>query len=258
MGTSTSSRGPGSKSPLVPPWADEDGQGPGPEPPPDRFRAFRTSLGKFVSGGGGRGGTDELRRALGHYASTATGGRAVGPRRFGSMARSGGALFGTLSALRDGRDAIAEAGVDLSGLNGQNTDVAIEAIVNALTPGDGDADRIRVAMTEALSECLEGLSEFDFAHITDEMLVRVMLAYMRDCVFEQIVLDSRDAFAKAAAAGRVEQAERELHELVAATTDKHMRPLLSGNVRTLSGRHVEAVQTRALAEVWAEWEAYEP
>lgn len=27
MGTSTSSKGPGSKSPLVPSWADNDGQG---------------------------------------------------------------------------------------------------------------------------------------------------------------------------------------------------------------------------------------
>jgi hypothetical protein len=173
------------------------------------------------------------------------------------MARSGGALFDTLSALREGRDAVAEAGVDLSELNGQDTDVAIQAIVNALTPNNGDADRIRVAMNEALSECLTGLEEFDFAHITDEMLVRMMLAYVRECVFEQVVLDSRDAFSKAREAGRSEQAEKELRALIAAATDKHMRPLLSGNVRTLDGRQVEAVQTRSIAAVWTEWEAYE-
>jgi hypothetical protein len=254
MGTSASSRGPDGKSPLVPPWADTDGQGPGPQPDPQRFRSFRTSLGKFVSGGD----TKNLRRAIGHYAGTATGGPAVGPRRFGGMARSGGALFDTLSALRDGGDARAESGVDLSGLNGQDTDVAIEAIVNALTPQDGDADRIRVAMTEALSECLEGLDEFDFAHITDDMLVDVLLAYVRNCVFEQIILDSRDAFAKAAAAGRVEQAEEDLRQLVSATTDKHMRPLLAGNIPTLHSRQVEAAQLSAIKEAWAEWEGYEP
>ena len=254
MGTSTSSRGPGSASPLVPPWADTDGKGPGPAPAPGRFRSFRTSLGKFVSNGDAR----ELERALGHYARTATGGRTVAPRRFGSMARAGGALFGTLAALRGGRDALAEAGVDLSALNGQDTDLAIQAIVQALTPSDGDADRIRVAMTEALSECLEGLDDFDFARITDDMLVAVMLAYVRGCVFDQIVLDSRDAFAKASAAGRAEQAEQDLRELVAAATDKHMRPLLSGNIRVLNGRQVEAAQIRAIGEVWAEWETYEP
>lgn len=251
MGTSTSSRGPGSASPLVPPWADKDGQGPGPAPAPQRFRGFRTSLGKFVSGGNAA----DLRSALGSYARTATGGRAVGPRRFGSMASSGGALFDVMSAFRDGQDA---AGLVLASLTGQDTDLVIEAIVRALVPADGDADRVRVAMNEALSECLKGLDEFDFAHITDDMIVDMMLTYVGHCVFEQIILDSRDAFAKAAASGRVEQAEKDLRALVRAATDKHMVPLLSGNMRTLNGRDIEGVQLRAIREVWSEWEAYEP
>lgn len=251
MGTSTSSRGPGSSAPLVPPWADTDGQGPGPIPAPQRFRSFRGHLGKFVSGGD----KTHLRAALRSYARTATGGRAVGPRRFGSMARAGGALFDTMSAFRDGRDA---AGLDLAALNGQDTDIVIEAIVRALVPADGDADRVRVAMYEALSECLKGLDEFDFSHITDDMIVNMMLTYVAHCVFEQIMLDSRDAFAKAADAGRVEQAEKDLRALVGAATDKHMAPLLSGNVRTLNRPQVEAAQLRALREVWVEWETYEP
>ncbi len=174
------------------------------------------------------------------------------------MARSGGALFDTLSALRDGRNALAESGVDLSGLNGQATDAAIQAIVDALTPANGDADRVRVAMNDALSECLEGLDDFDFAHITDDMLIDVILAYVRNCVFGQVVLDSRNAFAKAAVTGRVQQAERDLLELVAAATDKHMRPILSGNIPSLISRQVEQAQLRAIAEVWGEWELYEP
>jgi hypothetical protein len=254
MGTSASSRGPGSKSPLIPPWADVDALGPGATPPPDRFRAFRTSLGKFVSSGEDR----HLHKALGHYARTATGGSTDGPRRFGAMARSGGALFDTLSALRGGGDARDVAGVDLSRLDGADTDVAIEAIVDALAVADGDGDRIRAAMTEALSECLEGLEDFDFAHITDEMLVAVMLAYTRNCIFIQILLDSRDAFAKAAATGRLEQAEQALRELIRAVTDKHMGPLLARGAQRLDGRQMEGVQTRAIREVWSEWEAYEP
>lgn len=226
MGTSTSSRGPGSNSPLVPPWADTDGQGPGPQPEPQRFRRFRTDLGKFVSGGDG----GSLRSALGNYARTATGGRAVGPRRFGSMARAGGALFDTMSAFRDGQDA---AGLDIAALNGQDTDLVVDAIVRALVPADGDADRVRVAMNEALSKCLEGVEEFDFAHITDDMIVEMMLTYVAHCIFEQIMLDSKDAFIKAADSDRVEQAERDLRALIIATTDKHMAPLLAGNVRTL-------------------------
>lgn len=249
MGTSTSSRGPGSNTPLVPPWADVDGQGPGPTPDPQRFKEFRKSLGRFVS----NGDHADLRSAVGRYAKTATGGSSVGPRRFGSMAHAGGALFDALSAFRDGRSS---AGLDISELNGADTDLAIEAIVQVLVPPNGDADRVRAAMNEALSECLQGYDEFDFAHITDEMLIEVMLAYVRQCVFEQIVLDSRDALGKAEVSGRVEDAERDLLALVAAATDAHMRPLLSGDLRTFDGAQIERVQLQAIREIWVEWEEY--
>jgi len=251
MGTSTSSRGPGGKSPLVPPWADTDGQGPGPDPAPHRFKGFRTSLGWFVAGGN----QDDLRSALGRYAKTATGGRTVGPRRFGSMARAGGALFDTMAAFRDRRNA---AGLDLATLNGRDTDAVIEAIVRVLVTADGDAERVRVAMNEALSECLKGLDEFDFAHITDDMIADMMLTYVAHCIFEQIMLDSRDAFVKTAESGRLEQAEKDLRALVRAATDKHMGPMLSGNVRTLTGLQIEGIQLRAIQEIWAEWEMFEP
>tara|TARA_R110000868_G_scaffold83592_5_gene235813 strand:+ start:1280 stop:1795 length:516 start_codon:yes stop_codon:yes gene_type:complete len=171
------------------------------------------------------------------------------------MARAGGALFDTISALRDGQDT---AGLDIAALNGQDTDLVIDAIVHALVPADGDADRARVAMNEALSKCLEGMDEFDSAHITDEMIVEMMVTYVTTCIFEQIMLDSRDAFTKTSSAERAEQAEKDLHELVAAATDKHMAPLLSGNVRTLTGAQIENVQINAIREIWTEWEAYQP
>jgi hypothetical protein len=248
MGTSTSSRGPGRDSPLVPPWADTDNQGPGPVPAPQRFKEFRKSLGKFVSGGD----RADLQAALGKYATTATGGSVVGSRRFGSMARAGGGLFDTLAGLPANINA---SGLDLSALNGMETDLAIDVIIQALIPSDGDADRIRVAMNEALSECLEGYDEFDFAHISDEMLVQIMLAYVSRCVFGQVVLDSKDAFAKAQS-GEAETAERDLLSLVGAATDLHMRPLLAGNFRTFSRVQIEEAQLRAIREVWTEWEAY--
>ncbi|PFH09154.1 hypothetical protein BCF11_1544 [Collimonas sp. PA-H2] len=249
MGTSTSSRGPGGDSPLVPPWADKDGQGPGPIPPPQRFKEFRKSLGKFVSGGN----HSDLRAALGKYAGTATGGNTVGPRRFGSMAHAGGALFDALTGSQDGRET---PSLDLTTLNGQDTDLAIDIIIRALLPNDGDDDRIRIAMNEALSECLDGYAEFDFSHITDEMLVQMMLAYVGRCVFGQVVLDSKDAFARAESSAQAETAEADLLALVEAATDKHMRPLLSGNVRMFNRTQIADAQLRAITEVWTEWEAY--
>lgn len=251
MGTSTSSRGPGNNSPLVPPWADVDGAGPGPEPESDRFRGFRTSLGRFV----GSGDRSYLTKALRHYARSSTGGSTVGPRRFGAMAQVGGGLFGVLDQLRTDP---AKAPVNLRALAGRPTREAIDAIVEALVPENGDAERIRTALNEALSECLEGVETFDFGDITDELLVEVMIAYVVRCVFEQVVLDSDRAFGKAASADQLDRAEKGLFELVKVATDKHMRPLLDGQVQGMTGDQIQAAELAAIREVWKEWEAYEP
>lgn len=147
--------------------------------------------------------------------------------------------------------------MDLALLNGQDTDIAIDMIVQALTPEDGDSDRVRVAMNEALSECLDGYDEFDFESITDEMLVQMMVVYVTKCVFGQVVLDSNDAFAKADTPNKVEQAEKDLYSLVESVTDKHMRPLLSGSLKSFSNVHIQNIQLAAIREVWSEWEGYQ-
>ena len=255
MGTSSSSRGPGSNSPLVPPWADSEPDTPQPEPESQRFREFRTRLGQFVSDGG----TDDakLRSALISYAGKASGGAAVGSRRFGAMALAGGNLFDAMAAMRQG-EAPNLPGVDLGMLIGRSTDVVIGLLVNALVPMNGDSDRIRVALNDALSEALVGQDEFDFNNITDDIMADMMIAYLTECVFEQIILDSRDAFSKAANAAQAIQAEQAMRALVRAAVDMHMTPFLVGNVTTLNGRIIKDVQLRAIRDIWTEWEGYEP
>lgn len=250
MGTSTSSRGANNRSPLVPPWADVDGAGPGPEPEENRFRSFRTHLGKFVSSGDGQ----QLSRALGSYARSSTGGSAVGPRRFGSIAQAGAGLFGALNQLRTNSP---NAPVNLAAMAGRPTREVIDALVNALVPENGDADRIRTALNEALSLCLEGVAAFDFASITDEILVNLMVAYTALSIFQAVVLDSDRAFTKGATADAVERAEKELMQLVEVVTDKHMKPLLAGKIAALTTDDMQAVQLAAIKEVWKEWEDYQ-
>lgn len=251
MGTSTSSRGPNNNSPLVPPWADVDGAGPGPEPQPNRFRGFRTSLGRFVSSGD----RTYLHKALRGYARSATGGSTVGPRRFGAMAQAGGGLYGVLNQLRN--DPV-NAPVNLRALVGHSTQEAINAIVDALVPENGDSDRIRAALNEALATCLDGEAVFDFNNITDEVLMDVMVAYAAQCVFEQVVMDSDRAFAKAETPRQAEDAERDLFELVRVVTEKHMRPLLEGQLQAMTNDQMVAAQLAAIREVWREWEDYQP
>jgi hypothetical protein len=248
MGTSTSSKGPGGSSPLVPPWADTDGLGPGPQSGANRFQGFRTNLGKFVSSGD----RNYLHKALRHYAATSTGGAQTGARRFGAMAQVGGALYGVLNDLRANSPNLPVA---LRSLQGKSTDAAIEAIVERLVPENGDADRVRSALNDALSECLEGETQFDIASITDEMLVDVMLKYTASCIFEQIVLDSKDAFAKASPA-QTETAEAELRALVMAAAELHMRPLLDQSVFTAV--QLEQVQLHAIRDIWAMWQGWNP
>jgi len=251
MGTSTSSKGANNRSPLVPPWADVDGQGPGPKPEPNRFQGFRTSLGRFVATGDG----DELRKGLRAYARTSTGGAANGPRRFGAMAQAGSGLFNAINTLRTNPGA---APFNLGALAGKSTRELIDALVEALVPVNGDAERIRIALTEALAICLDGVMAFDFATITEDTIVELMVTYTALCVFEQIVLDSNEAFTKADSAERAREAEEELWELVQATTDKHMQSLLRGHVGQMSQVGMQAAQLAAIKEVWAEWEGFTP
>src|SRR5690606_27455397 len=117
-------------------------------------------------------------------------------------------------------------------------------------PDDGDADHARVCLNEALSECLEGHAKFDPTKLTDELIVELLLAYVRNCVFEHIVTESKDAFTKGDLKA-IQQAERALRSLVHAAVDEHMRHLLSNPQKQLTGQDVATAQREALREIWA-------
>jgi len=254
MGTSMSNKGPNKNAPLVPPWADTNPDQPMPPPPAEqRFRAFRVNLGKFVKSGENH----YLRRALGEYARTSTGGASVGARRFGAMSKVGVNLFGVINDLRQGGTGQEISGVDLSSLVGKDVDYAIQEIVTALTPENGDAEKIKAAMNTALSEALEGVVEFDPLSISDDVLVNMMIFYLRECIFEQVIMDSDRAFQK----GNLQEcqdAENALHDLVASVVDQEIRSLLGNGVANLTPDQVKDIQQKAITEVWTEWEGYEP
>ena len=253
MGTSSSSRGPGSGSPLVPDWVDDNQTTALPNPQPGRFRAFRTNLGQYVASGE----HGKLRRALGHYARTSTEGSSVGPRRFGSMAQSGGALFGLISDLRQGGDGQSIVGADLSLLSGQNTDYAIDQIATVLTPQNGDSDKIRKALTSSLSRTLIGMEQFDPSSINEDTLVDILVNYVRECVYEQIIMDSDRAFQKSDNLDVILEAEKGLHALVDIVVGSNMKSLFDNDADRLTQKQLVDVQLAAIREVWKEWERYE-
>lgn len=200
------------------------------------------------------GDSQQLSKALNSYARSSTGGSAIGPRRFGAVAQAGAGLFETLNQLRTNS---ASAPVNLAALAGRPTREVIDTLVDALVPENGDADRIRTALNEALSICLDGMPAFDFASITDEILVNLMVTYTALSIFQAVVMDSDKAFTKGNTPEAVERAERELMQLVEVVTDKHMKPLLSGKISQLTTSEMQAVQIAAIKEVWKEWEEYQ-
>ncbi|MFA0809453.1 hypothetical protein [Microbulbifer epialgicus] len=250
MGTSQSSNGPGGGSPLIPPWADDQSQQPQPQPPAQRFSPFRKALGNAVSSGN----RDDFKRALGHYARKASGGGSNAARRMGSVTQAGAGLFGTLAGIGAGPG---ETGVDLNSLAGLPCELAISAITEALTTDDGDSEKIRAAMNDALVEALDGVETFDPQNITDDVIVDTMIGYLAGSIFLQIVMDSDKAWNKADTPSQAINAETELRELINVVVDKHMASKLTGDLKTVSPQQMAQIERQVIIDTWKEWEAYQ-
>lgn len=250
MGTSQSSTGPGGGSPLVPAWADDQPQQPLPLPEAGRFAPFRKSLGSAVSSGN----RDDFRKAVGHYARKASGGGGSAARRMGSVTQAGAGLFGLLAGLPAGTG---ETSIDLGSLAGLPCELAIASISQALTTEDGDSEKIRAAMNHALVEALDGVETFDPQCISDEVIVNVMIGYLSESIFLQMVMDSDKAWNKAETSVQAIRAETELRELIKVVVDKNMAPKLASNVRAISRKQMAQIERQAIIDAWAEWEAYQ-
>ena len=236
---------------MVPPWADDQPGTPVPAPQPKRFQAFRTSFGKYLKGGDG----GDLRRSLGHFARTSTGGSGVAPRRFGSVYTTGGDLFDVLRSLGgDGTDA-EERGLSKTSLTGQPLDVVCQRLSEALAPENGDRDRIREAIDEAMLEVL-GEGTFDPASLDEETVHRILSEYLSQSVFQDIVDEVGGSWANAPDEKRTAEAEGELLELIRVVVDKNLGSKLAGG-KNLTKAEVHKFMRDAVTEVWKEWESYD-
>lgn len=252
MGTSQSSSGPGGSSPLVPPWADDEPQKPLPTPPGARFKPFRQSLGRFLK----TNNQSDLRSALGHYASKGTGGGGLASRRLGSVTNAGATLYGMLASLAESK-VPPDVSIDLDDLRGQPCDIAIDIITRSLATNDGDTEKIRVAMNHAFVDALDGIAVFDPTNITDDIIITIMINYLSEAVFLQIVMDAGEAWTNAETATQVVTAENTLRELIKVIVDKNMAPRLKKNTRTFTKQEMKTLQREVIKIVWIEWEGYQ-
>lgn len=169
MGTSTSSKGPGSGVSLDPPWLDDvvggiggggavppnDGNAPAlpaaptGTAPPNRYGDARRAFGKFAK----TGNIQQLRNAIGHYSRRGSGGAGAAASRMRASTNAGAALFSFLNAVSQGATAEARKWVDDLRSTSPSADDVVDAIVRELAPPGGSADEesIRDSMDQALS-----------------------------------------------------------------------------------------------------------
>jgi hypothetical protein len=255
MGTSASNKGPGGRSPLVPPWADADPASPLPTPDPQRFRGFRTEFGRAVRGDFGDGAS-AYRTSLGKYAREASGGSAIGPRRFKAAYKAGSSLVAAFGELQAGGTGQVATGIDLSRLIGEPLDYAAQEIARALAPPNADADYIAAAIQEAIAEAMPDIEVFEPSLISVDQMIVLMVEFFTRVLFQEITNSAGDAWNKSADGARTTKAESDLMELIRASIDKHMSPSLAGGIQGTNPAALALAQRAALDDVWREWELY--
>lgn len=252
MGTSQSNPGPNGNSPLVPPWADDEPEKPLPSPPLRRFQQFRRNLGDFVQSGN----SSSLRSALGYYSRQTYGSGSVATRRLGSVTSAGAGLYQALSGGRVGGIQDDGPSFDWSAFTGKPTLEAINSLVDFLTPKNGDADKIRSSMHQALADALDGMPIFDLTRITGDVIINTLIGFLSESIFLQIVSDAGKSWTRAETALQQVRAENSLRELVKVVVDKKMALKLSNSSRPLSRNDVLTIQRQVIVEVWTEWGKY--
>jgi len=237
---------------LVPAHADANPEQPLPPPEGQRFRGFRTEFGRAVAGGG----AGSFASALGKYARDATGGASIGPRRFGPAYTAGGTLFDLLGQLATNGTAEVN-GTDLSTLIGQPLEQVAETIAELLAPENADHDLIRTAMLDAIVEALPDVEYFEPAALSPDQIIVLLVEFHSQLLFTEITGEAGDAWNKSDSQQRTIEAEAELLDLIRAAVDRHLSPLLAAGLTHATRPDMEAIQRKALDDIWTEWSGQE-
>jgi len=210
MGTSASSSGPVSGVPLVPPWVDNGGSEIGPNndednsdgsneqqpvqpivpipiAQPGRFRDARSSLGRYA----GSGNSNDLKNGLRYYSRTGLGGAKTASSRMNRTAINTGALYNTLSALRDGSATIAEHGIELSSLQGRSARDVANRIANVISPNDGtqDSEANQRSISQALTDLVVENPDVNLTSLSEDNIIAVVESYICNDICQRIELD---------------------------------------------------------------------
>lgn len=251
MGTSASSKGTKGSQPLVPAWADDQPGEKLPTPDPQRFRSFRTSFGRAVAGGGN---VEDLRTALGHFSRTATGGSIVGPRRLGNVYVAGGNLASALSSIGQG---INVPGLDTNQFIGKSTDYFAQVLGQFLAGDTADADRINVAIQEAVASVLDLDAVFDPKVLTEDVIAELLCEFTSQSIFQIIVEEAGGAWDRSDDAKKTADCEAALLDLIRVVVDKALQTKLASGVSQFTQSQLKDFMRQTAVTAWTEWESYQ-
>ena len=203
MGTSASSKGPGSGVSFDPPWLD-DIDIPGQDKqknniiaatglaPKSRFGNARRSMGEYVRSGS----IDSARKSLGHYSKTGMGGVQNVARRMRTSTKIASNFFNTFRSLRD--DTTFALGKEISELKNRGADASeiVDVIVKHICPNGGSIDEVssRDSGTSALSEFMDRNPDADFSNLSDDQIWSLIAMYLGNEIFNRIQMDIGQAF----------------------------------------------------------------
>lgn len=278
MGTSASSTGPNNKSPLLPPWAEQGGsvevgsdngadvsappqevdngkvqeQIPGSVPnipSPNRLTGARRAFGDYAKSGSD---SSNLRGSLKKYSRSSGGGYGVS-RRLASGITAGSGLLGMMQGNSVKYN---DRTLSLSELNGLTTDQAIDRISDHLTPDNGDAESVRLAIDFALAEVLPDEEKFDESMFTDDVVTEAISCYLTDLIFQDVVDGMGKAWFHAEHASKHHKMEEELRDLIKVITQSKVEKITSDNGGHLSQANITKIQIDAISQTVDEWESF--
>ena len=278
MGTSASSTGPNNRSPLLPPWAEHgdsvdvgagngvDGnvpsqeidngkvqeQIPGPVPnipSRNRLTGARRAFGDYAKSDGNH---SNLRGSLKKYSRSSGGGSGIS-RRLASGITAGSGLLGMMQgdSVR-----VNDRTLTLSELNGLTTDQAIDRISEHLTPRNGDAESVRLAIDFALAEVLPDEDTFDESMFTDEVIQEAISCYVTDLIFQDVVNGMGKAWFHAEHPSKHHRMEEELRDLIKVITQSKVEKVTRDNGGDISQDNIAKIQIDAISQTVDEWESF--
>jgi hypothetical protein len=259
MGTSSSFRGAGPKTPLIPSWLDEPQtapvllpveapqqppQSPPPplppiEPPPqgDRFRGARANFTRYINSGD----SSTLRHAVSSYVRTGTGGSRGAAGRMGSAKSTAGRIYGFYQSAQAKGTAETLRELGLGDLVGKPATDALTRLTDWVCPPGGPLDQAiaRDAFTEAVVDlAVEGVT--DIAALTADQWQALFLDFIARSIEARIVNDvGTKSVTMPADVNAALQVERNLHQLVeGCVADAFAGTLANGGV--LQDKQIQA------------------